>query len=171
MATLVMAADPPDTAFERIVLAHQRRVLGLAWRLLGNTEDARDASQEVFTRAFRHFGRFDSTRDVVPWLYRITFNVCRDMGRRRRPCEPVPDDLVSPDAGPLAALEQDERRRLVLAALRRLPERERAALVLRDLEGLPTAEVARILGSSEPTVRSQISSARLKIRAYLRRTS
>ena len=58
-------------------------------------------------------------------------------------------------------------RRLVEAALRALPERERAALVLRDLEGRTTSEVARILGSSEGTVRSQISTARLKIRAFL----
>jgi RNA polymerase sigma-70 factor (ECF subfamily) len=55
----------------------------------------------------------------------------------------------------------------VQAALRTLPEKERAAIVLRDIEGLPTADVARILGSSEGTVRSQISTGRLKIKRFI----
>ncbi len=66
-----------------------------------------------------------------------------------------------------AGLVRDQQRRMVREALRALPERERAALTLRDLEGLSTGEVAAILGSTEATVRSQVSAARLKIRKML----
>jgi RNA polymerase sigma-70 factor (ECF subfamily) len=62
-----------------------------------------------------------------------------------------------------------ERRRVLEMSLRMLPQKERAALVLRDLEGLPTNEVARILGSSEATVRSQISKARVKVKDFVER--
>jgi RNA polymerase sigma-70 factor (ECF subfamily) len=62
-----------------------------------------------------------------------------------------------------------EKRNLVKEALKRLPEKERAAVVLRDIEGLSTREVAGILGSSEVTVRSQVSSARMKMKLFLER--
>ena len=66
-------------------------------------------------------------------------------------------------------MRRDEQIRLIYAALAMLPERERAAIVLRDIEGIPTSEVARILGSSEVTVRSQISNGRVKIRKFIDR--
>ncbi|MCC7174893.1 MAG: sigma-70 family RNA polymerase sigma factor [Bryobacterales bacterium] len=125
-------------------------------------EDAKDAAQEVFLRLYKHLRRFDDTRALTPWLYRVTVNVCRDIGARRRRDEALPPELA---AGPSARDWQDERR-IVALGLRRLPDRERAALVLRDIEGLPTAEVARTLGSSQATVRSQVASAREKLRQF-----
>jgi RNA polymerase sigma-70 factor (ECF subfamily) len=91
------------------------------------------------------------------------------MGRKR----PV-NTLLDPEAlpagsDPHADLSAEEQRRALYAALQALPEKERAAVVLRDIEGFSTAEVAEILGSSETTVRSQISTARLKIRKALMR--
>ncbi len=68
---------------------------------------------------------------------------------------------------PQQAATEAERRRVLEMSLRMLPERERAALVLRDLEGLSTEEVARVLGSSQATVRSQISKARVKVRGFV----
>jgi RNA polymerase sigma-70 factor (ECF subfamily) len=65
--------------------------------------------------------------------------------------------------------DDGDRRRALMLSLRRLSERERAAVVLRDLEGLSTEEVARAMGSSEATVRSQISQARVKMREFLER--
>src|SRR5438128_4236811 len=62
------------SAFEQIVLRHERRVLTLAWRLLGSMQDAEDAAQEVFLRAFRFLHRFDSRRRFEPWLIRMTVN-------------------------------------------------------------------------------------------------
>ncbi len=172
-AELVERARVGDAgAFERLLRAHERQVVSTAWRLLGRLEDAEDAAQEVFLRLYRHLGRFDARRALEPWLYRVTVNVCRDLGRRQRrwpaPLEDSPEvgrmAASGPDPAARAALE--EERRIVEEALRTLAEKERAALVLRDVEGLSTRQVAEVLGSKEVTVRSQICRARVKIKNY-----
>src|SRR5215475_2986556 len=159
------------SAFEQVITRYERRVFSLAWRLLGSFEDAQDASQEVFLRTFRFLHRFDKSRPFEPWLVRMTVNVCRDLGRKRRR---QPDSLIDADAlksssNPDADFHSEQQRQMLYRALQELPEKERAAVVLRDIEGLSTAEVAEILGSSEATVRSQISSARLKIKKAVKR--
>lgn len=154
------------SAFEQILIRHERRVLTLAWRLLGRMEDAQDAAQEVFLRAFKYLHRFDARRPFQPWLVRMTVNVCRDLGRKRQQVQhlQLPEDQPSASRDPHSEFSEEEQRQILYAALAELPEKERAAVVLRDIEGLSTAEVAEILGSSEATVRSQISTARLKIK-------
>src|SRR5262249_44194514 len=80
MARLIIRAKAGDvTAFDQIVTNHQRRVISLAWRMLGNQEDARDAAQETFLRVYKSFGKFDPAQDFNGWLYRIAVNVCRDL--------------------------------------------------------------------------------------------
>jgi RNA polymerase sigma-70 factor (ECF subfamily) len=144
-------------------------VLGLALRLTGNLDDAQDAAQEVFLRLHRNLRRLQADA-IAPWLHRVTVNVCTDAMRRRnsRAAVSIDRDHRSPEPGPEADAERGRKRDLLAAALGRLGEKERAALVLRDLEGLSTAEVAAALGSSEATVRVQISKARLKLREWLR---
>src|SRR6266571_4902528 len=83
-ALVEKAREGDGRAFDRLMLETQERVLGLAWRLLGSREDARDAAQEVYLRVFRYLGRFRAGHDVHAWIYRITVNVCRDAVRRRR---------------------------------------------------------------------------------------
>jgi RNA polymerase sigma-70 factor (ECF subfamily) len=101
--------------------------------------------------------------------------VCRDIARKRglRQATSIEDERAAGALDALASNEdvearaiESERHALIAEALDQLPERERAALVLRDLEGLSTEEAARALGSSSTTVRSQISSARAKIKAF-----
>jgi len=149
-------------------------VLRTARRLLGRMDQAQDAAQETFLRMHRYLARFDESRDPGPWLYRIVVNACRDIARRRTSLvtleEARQEHQFSSPGGPEEierAVSMAEQRRLVQAALETLPERERAAIVLRDVEGLPTSEVARILGSSEGTVRSQVSTARIKIKRFV----
>ena len=89
--------------------------------------------------------------------------------RLRKATDSLEDWRLSAPGSTEADLGREQQRKLVVEALGALPEKERAALTLRDLEGLSTREVAAILGSSEATVRSQISAARLKIRKILRR--
>lgn len=158
-------------AFEQILILHQRQVYLTALRLLGRREDAQDAAQEVFLRLHKHLRRFDDSRQFSPWLYRMTVNVCRDLARERLRHAGAATELemAASALDPLAEAGLAERKRLVGAALARLPEKERAAIVLRDIEGLTTREVARILGSAEVTVRSQISSARRKMKTILER--
>jgi RNA polymerase sigma-70 factor, ECF subfamily len=160
-------------AFEHWVLRHERRVLTFAVRLLRDLEDAQDASQEVFLRAFRFLHRLDTRRPAEPWLMRITVNVCRDMQRKKKRRGTSSDvseidslpmgDSIDPHAG----LAREQQRQILWKAIDTLPEKERLALILRDVEGLSTAETAEILASSETTVRSQICRGRLKLKQIL----
>jgi RNA polymerase sigma-70 factor (ECF subfamily) len=173
-ARLVKQAKTGDmAAFEAILCRFERKVLLSALRLLnGNLEDAKDAAQQVFMRLHRSLHQLDENRHFSSWLYRITVNVCRDMLRMRA----RRSTLSLEEAGEPAAagsvddtMQRADQMRMIYAALATLPERERAAIVLRDIEGIPTSEVARILGSSEVTVRSQISNGRVKIRKFIDR--
>jgi RNA polymerase sigma-70 factor (ECF subfamily) len=158
-------------AFEQIMRQYERMVLGTALRLLGSLSDAQDASQEVFLKLYRNLGKVESSDAFPGWLYRVTVNACHDLRRRRRASVPMADagDPASGEADPQQQTAARERRRVLELSLRMLSEKEREALVLRDLEGLSTEEVARVLGSSEATVRSQISKARVKMKDFVER--
>jgi RNA polymerase sigma-70 factor (ECF subfamily) len=160
-----MAGD--RAAFDELLRCYERRVLMTAWRMLGSKEDAQDAAQEVFLRLYRHLHRIDPKRPLLPWIYRMTVNVCHDLHRKRRrevEVNPGEIDPASLTADPAGEIMRAEQKQMVAAALQTLTEKERAAVVLRDIQGLSTSEVAGILGSRETTVRSQISSARVKIK-------
>lgn len=165
-AILERAIAGDSAAFEQIVVRHERRVLLLAFRLLGTLEDAQDAAQEVFLRAFKYLHRCDPQKPIEGWLVRITVNVCRDLGRNRQRRQNVAvESIYDPTSrDPHSELAAEQQKRMLHRVLASLPEKERAAVVLRDIDGLSTAEVAEVLGSSEATVRSQISSARVKIK-------
>jgi len=173
---LIESAKLGDAAaFEEIMVRYQRRVVNTAWRMLGNREDARDAAQDVFLRVFKYLKSYRASEDFDGWLYRIIVNVCRDIARKRPPAalasyetERESGDLdVIGDRGDIEeSAIQSEQRNMIVEALASLSTKEREALVLRDLEGLSTEEVARLLGSSQTTVRSQISSARKKIKIF-----
>ena len=183
LTPLVARARAGDTtAFDELMRATERKVVATAWRLLGDREDTRDAAQEVYLRAFKYLARFREGEDFQAWLYQITINVCRDAATRRRRAGYATgasdeeleraaadfENLADPgDAERDALLAQ--QRELLRRGLNALPERERAAIVLRDLEGLSTEEVARILNTRPVTVRSQVSSARAKLRVYCER--
>ena len=155
-------------AFETIMLATERRIASVAWNILGDREDVKEALQETFLRVYRHLDRYDEHRDFFGWLYRIAVNVCRDLDSRRRrwrfflPIEKAAE-VHAPQEDPI--LKDDVAR--MMRAIDTLPQKERFAIVLRDIEELPTEEVAAILGNSPATVRVQISSARAKIRKLM----
>jgi RNA polymerase sigma-70 factor (ECF subfamily) len=161
-------------AFEQIMIATERRVALLCWRILGDADEVKDAMQEVFLRVFRHLERFDERRDFMGWLFRITVNVCRDHVSSRRKRSAVFTDLD--DAHAIAEdnrlddrIAAQQELALLSRAVDSLPEKERLALILRDVEEIPTEQVAQILGSRPATVRVQISSARAKIRKLMER--
>ncbi|HEX4998585.1 MAG TPA: RNA polymerase sigma factor [Terriglobia bacterium] len=163
-------------AFERIIARYERRVMLMALRLLGARDDAQDAAQEVFLRAFKYLHRLDLGKPVEPWLLRMTVNVCRDIGRRKSRQRETSLDGVAPESlaadssgDPHAGLTGEQERQMLWRALDSLPEKERRAIILRDVEGLSTSEVAAILGSTETTVRSQISRGRLRVKEAIDR--
>lgn len=170
------AAAGDTAAFEQIMIHSQQRVMAMTWRMLGNEADARDASQEVFLRVYKYLRSFRRDEDFFAWLYRITMNVCRDAQNKRRHTDRLVSlsDHTEQEAFTVAADQADaeqtamqaQQRELITRAMATLPYKERASIVLRDVEGLSTEEVARIMKSSATTVRSQISSARKKIRNY-----
>ncbi|HEV3197361.1 MAG TPA: sigma-70 family RNA polymerase sigma factor [Bryobacteraceae bacterium] len=158
-------------AFEQLMRQYERMVLVTALRLMGSIADAQDVSQEVFLKLYRNLGKVESSGAFPGWLYRVTVNTCHDL-RRRRPASASMEDapeMVCGEADPQQQTVAEERRRVLHLSLRMLSEKEREALVLRDLEGLSTDEVARLLGSSEATVRSQISKARVKVKGFVER--
>jgi RNA polymerase sigma-70 factor (ECF subfamily) len=158
-------------AFEQIMSQCERRVLRIALRLLNNPQDAQDAAQEAFLRLYKHFADLDETRGYEAWLFRVTVNVCRDIARGRQRSVALEDvsEPAAPQPDAYHDAERAQRREMILRGLNCLGEKERTALVLRDVEGLSTREVAGILGSSENTVRSQICTARLKLRDFTSR--
>lgn len=171
----VKAGD--STAFDQIMIYSQRRVITLAWRMLGNEDDARDATQEVFLRIYKYLDRYKKEQDFFAWIYRITVNVCHDIARKQRlrkdqitsielEGEFGTFDFLASQDNTEDAIDFSQQREIVAIALKTLPEKERAAIVLRDIEGLSTEEVARIMKSSPTTIRVQISSARKKLKLF-----
>jgi len=169
---IIRAAQRGDgTAFEGLMVVTQQRVAQIAWAILGDAEDVKDAVQETFLRLYRFLGRYDANRDFHGWLARITVNVCRDsLRKRKRVFEPLPEMECT---GPRADEELIHRGELALLrrAVDALPPKERLAVILREVEGMPTEEVASALGSTVTTVRVQISRARAKLRAWMERHS
>lgn len=178
LTRLIERATAGDSAaFEQIMIHSQQRVLAITWRILGNEADARDASQEVFLRVYKYLDRFKPEQDFFGWLYGITINVCRDIAKKRQRHQSQFTSLTETEEAFAVAAEERgaeemvqrrQERDLIATALAALSYKERVAIVLRDIEGLSTEEVARILKSSSTTVRSQISSARKKIRISCR---
>ena len=178
LALLIERAVSGDTvAFEQIMIHSQQKVMALSWRMLGNDADARDASQEVFLKVYKYLGRFKQDQDFFAWVYQITVNVCRDIAKQRQHHTDRFTSLETTATAGLAAEQEGadealvaaQQRELIAGAMATLPTKERAAILLRDIEGLSTDEVARILKSSSTTVRSQISSARRKIKFHCQR--
>ncbi|HHY94624.1 MAG TPA: sigma-70 family RNA polymerase sigma factor [Firmicutes bacterium] len=166
-------------AFEELITPYLQKVYNLALRLSRNREDASDLAQEALLRAFANLKDFRAECSFSTWLYRITFNVCRDEARRRRrhPTlsldEPVmsqdgessPRQLVSSEADPLEHAQAGELRDLVWEGIRSLSPEFRAVLVLRDVEGLAYEEIAETLEISLGTVKSRLNRARNALKA------
>ena len=172
LAAIRAVREGRTEAFEEVMIRSEQRVARLAWRILGDAEEVKEALQETFYRVFRSLRGFDERQDFFAWIYRIAVNVCRDLDRRRRRRHffflPFDQHIDLPDRRE-SSMEEREQLDLVARAIERLPLKERTALVLHDIEELPTETVARILGSSASTVRVQISSARAKLRKWVER--
>jgi len=169
-------------AFARLVALHERLVFNLAARLLGDLEEARDVSQEVFLQVFRTLGRFQGRSTFKTWIYRIAVNQChnrRRWWRRRRRDQLVSLDILGPadearlctGRGPEQDYESAERSRDVQRALQALPFAQRTVLLLREVEGLTCEQVAQAVGVPVGTVKSRLSRARETLRRELERAS
>ena len=155
-------------AFEELVRAHQTHIYNLTYRVTGNHEDASDAAQDAFVRAFQALSRFRQEAAFSTWLYRIATNAALDLVRRRPAVPPVelPVDHPAPN-DPEAEVHRREVSRRVHAAVGQLPVEYRAVVVLRDLQGLAYDEIAKTLDIPVGTVRSRLSRGRDALKALL----
>jgi RNA polymerase sigma-70 factor (ECF subfamily) len=157
-------------AFDVLVARNSRAVYQLCYRFLGNHEDATDAAQDVFLRAFRALPRFKGESSISTWLYRIAVNHCLNRrSLKTAPSERLDDNDVRavhpPEA--MTRLLAEERAARVRAAVARLPERQRAALILRIYHELPHQEIAAIVGTSEGAVKANFFHALRNLRKWL----
>lgn len=157
-------------AFEELVRRHQGRAYGIAYRLLGNREDAQEVAQEAFARAYFRLAEFRGTAQFRTWLYRILVNLATDLLRRRRPQFREEDVVLRPVAhgeNPGKHLDQRELRQCIQKAIQTLPTDLRTVILLRELEGLSYAEIARVIRRPVGTVMSRLFHARRRLQQSL----
>jgi len=166
-------------AFEELVRRYERKVYNITYRLLGNEQDASEALQDSFLRAYRFIGKFQFKSSFFTWLYRIATNVSLSKLRKREKVDIVSIDEPVNEAGdlpleipdykynPERMMQQREIRRALQEAVDKLPPDYRSVVVLRDLEGLSNDEVSRVLSISVAAVKSRLHRGRLVLRKGL----
>jgi RNA polymerase sigma-70 factor (ECF subfamily) len=160
-------------AFRKFVTMYQQPAYRLAFRILGNEEEARDAVQESFIKVWQKIGSYDTSREFIPWMYRILANTSLDRLRTIKRHTIIPIELVSRK---LEAMQQIDSPTLAdnheLAILIKgiadiLPGKQKLVFILRDIEGMASAEVELITELSEASVKSNLYHARKKVRDRL----
>jgi RNA polymerase sigma-70 factor (ECF subfamily) len=164
---LARARQGDLSAFEEIVRRHQRRVYGVALRIVRSHAVADDVVQEAFLKAWRSLDRFELGRPFGPWICRIAANQAVNHVRSPRSREdPLPEghaEARSPGQSPLDAVLDREAHDVLDRALDTLPAEQRAVFVLRAVEEMSYAEIAETLGLSPGTVMSRLFRAREKL--------
>jgi RNA polymerase sigma-70 factor, ECF subfamily len=153
-------------SFNQLITRWERPIYALAYRVIGQEEDARDVCQETFLRAFRGLAGFKGQAKFSSWLYRIALNLCRDWIRRRRrtPISTLPEDVeledLASEAGPSESVEDLVARRelsgVVEVAMARLPEEQRTAIILKEYHGMTFQEIADLQGCPLSTVKTRL---------------
>ncbi|MBI1953831.1 MAG: sigma-70 family RNA polymerase sigma factor [Candidatus Omnitrophica bacterium] len=173
--------------FAELVDRYQRAAWQAAFGFLGNFEDAKEASQNGFVKAYRHLKGFQGRSKFSTWLYRIVANECKDF-LRKKARQPGFVSLVlggdeegeemelletaDPKGGPRERLEEAELNRVLSRAIGRLPGKQKEAFLLLHLTGLPYEEVSQVMGCRVGTVKSHVSRAvetlRVMMEPYLK---
>ena len=154
-------------AFSELVLRHQTPVFRVCYRILGNREDARDAAQEAFIRAYRKLDGFEGRSSFKTWMLRLTVNVSLNERSRRKENLPLEDWAPERLPGPEAELMTAESVARLHKALQALQPNHRAAVVLHDLEGLTFREVGESLDVAEQTAKSWAYRGRHRLKDLL----
>ncbi|MFQ5350141.1 MAG: RNA polymerase sigma factor [Thermoanaerobaculia bacterium] len=174
---LLAVASDDESAFDALMARKTPPLLQLAYRMLGDREEARDVVQVTFLRVWSHRARYDRRWSPNTWLYRIATNLAIDQLRarrsRQRASEPIRLHLRrvadARSCGDLGRLGRQEVRGILEELAGKLSERQRAVFLLREVEGLASPEVARILGCKSSTVRNHLFAARRILRRELAR--
>ena len=167
---IVRAKAGEREAFSLLIRHNIQRVYRTAYAVVRNRDDAEDIAQETFVRAYQSISRFDETRPLFPWLYRIARNLCLNRIERvtKRETElPEFDYLPDASAGPEESAIAAEERRLVRGAVGRLPDQHRQIIELSHFQECSYREIADILDLPMGTVMSRLYNARRKLRELL----
>ena len=164
-------------AWDLIVRQYWRKVFNVAYKFVGKHDEAEDLTQDIFLKIFKSLDTFDRRANFQTWLISVSRNLCIDHYRSVRKERETIDrgvdaaDLApaSPDAGPIAALEQRDRVVLLRRAMAALPETLRTAVLLRDIQELSYQEIADKLRLPEGTVKSRINRGRTELARQIRR--
>jgi RNA polymerase sigma-70 factor (ECF subfamily) len=165
--------NDPD-AWRYLIRHYARLVYRIAFRMLGNQQEAEDASQEVFLRVHRSIGSHDPTRPLAPWLAKITYNVClKRIAKSRRAAmkraanlgEDLPEERNVGTPEDLLGKKQTAER--VLRALDRLSAQDRALVAMRYSEGFTDSEIAQSTDMPVGTVKTRLCRARARLRKWL----
>jgi RNA polymerase sigma-70 factor (ECF subfamily) len=173
-ADIVARAQAGDAgAFEMLVVEHQSYVYNLAYRVLGNPQEAEDTAQEAFVRAWQALPKFRAQSRFSTWLYRIVTNLCYNrLPRLRRELSAIGEDEISERADdrrgmPQEGLEDAERRAWLHRQIDALPDSYRLLVTLRYQRNLPYEEIASITSLPMGTVKTGLFRAKERLRSAL----
>lgn len=162
------AQNGSEESFTNLIEKYQTPVFNLCYRMLGNAEDAEDAAQETFWRAFQAIKRYDASRSFITWLLSIAAHYCIDQQRRRRlptidldvlPEEDVPDANPNPEYA-VGRIEETQNMERILS---KLNPQDRAAIVLRYWYDFSEEEISQTLSISVSAVKSRLFRARRQL--------
>ncbi len=171
-----------QTGYEEFYRTYSGGVYTLAWKVLGDTEGAKDATQEIFMKAFRGLKDFQYQSKISTWLYRITVNHCRDMQRSKSRKKEVSVEIFNdeneveslldrmPDNKPTPSQEQSDKqiRQRVVEAINHLPMEFRETVYLKEIEDMSYEEISKVVGCRLGTVKSRIFRAREMLQKELK---
>ncbi|MCT4619873.1 MAG: sigma-70 family RNA polymerase sigma factor [Marinisporobacter sp.] len=167
-------------SFETLIKEHEKLAFNIAYRMLGNIEDAKDATQDAFIKAYKALHKFKGESIFSTWLYKIVTNTCLDLLRKRKSQKTCSYDrqidtedgniireLPDEDNIPEDIVAKKERQRNIQKAINSLSENHKIVIVLRDIKGFSYEEMSKILNCSEGTIKSRISRARQALRKVI----
>ncbi|MFA5093630.1 MAG: RNA polymerase sigma factor [Candidatus Omnitrophota bacterium] len=167
-------------AFNLLVDLYRERAFSVAFGFTGNTEDAKDALQEAFVKAYISIINFRGSSSFYTWFYRILVNQCKDLLRKRGIIKRVFSaslpgpygeepavEAVDTSRGPFDRVLDLETKRLIGEAVDKLPAKQKSVFILRHIEGMKMDEIARVVGCSESTVKVHLFRAVRGLRCRL----
>ena len=174
---LLLARRGRVEAQEELLNRHRRGAYLVAYQIMGNPEDAKDAVQDSLIKFLTHLDRIQLGRPIKPWLYTIVRNRCRDLLRRRKVRKWVPlesdDDqwrpeLMATEEGPDESTERRALQAKVWKVVSELPLKQREIVVLRDYQDLSYNEISEVLSLPQGTVMSRLHRARKQLASALK---
>jgi RNA polymerase sigma-70 factor (ECF subfamily) len=158
-------------AFRLLVETHQARVIGTISKMLGSDAESEDLAQQVFIRIWKSAARYQPTAKFTTWLFRITRNLVFNELRRKRhfanPTEEIPEPADRIEKEPDRVLLESELQSAIQDAINKLPESQRLALILRRYEEMSYEDIAKVMETTVPAVKSTLFRARAELRERL----